>query len=207
MSFFSVICVSLCLFVFIFCLCDSFCFFSLPLCVFGSIYDSFLRFCVFSDSAQKHILLTCSTILKRFISLQTNFYISSKARHSCLGIRKELFQNVFNLLTPSHSMRHAKMIQKYTCDVTNKDFVTYLGRWTFILIVFMMIPQSSLVMPFVLEKYKSSSVFFKKCTNTGLFYRSFSVFSNKHHYNFYIKCPSNIRCRASNPRPVEHENH
>ena len=34
----------------------------------------------------------------------------------------------------------------------------------------------------------------------------FSVFSNKHHYNFYNKyiwkkCPSSIRCRDSNPQP------
>ena len=37
----------------------------------------------------------------------------------------------------------------------------------------------------------------------------FSVFSNKHHYNFTTniceKCPSSIRCRDSNPRPSERE--
>ena len=37
----------------------------------------------------------------------------------------------------------------------------------------------------------------------------FSVFSNKHHYNFYNKCvkkcPSNIQCRDSNLWPLELE--
>ena len=33
-----------------------------------------------------------------------------------------------------------------------------------------------------------NAVFFKKWANPGrLFYRLFSVFSSKHHYNFYIK--------------------
>ena len=38
---------------------------------------------------------------------------------------------------------------------------------------------------------------------------SFSIFSNKHHYNFYNKyvkkCPSSIWCRDSNPRPSDRE--
>ena len=41
-------------------------------------------------------------------------------------------------------------------------------------------------------------------------FRLFSVFSNKHHYNFYNKymwkkCPSSIWCRDSNPRPSKCE--
>ena len=40
-------------------------------------------------------------------------------------------------------------------------------------------------------------------------FRLFSVFSNKHHYNFTAiiceKCPSRIQCLDSNPRPSECE--
>ena len=44
----------------------------------------------------------------------------------------------------------------------------------------------------------------------GLFFSLFSVFSNKHHYNFLTtnkceKCPSSIQCWDLNPRPSEHE--
>ena len=51
-------------------------------------------------------------------------------------------------------------------------------------------------------------VFFKKkWANLGLFYRLFSVFSNKHHYNFCNKYmwEMSIQSRDSNPRPSEHE--
>ena len=37
------------------------------------------------------------------------------------------------------------------------------------------------------------------------FFRLFSVFSIKYHYNFYNKYPSSIRCLDSNPRPSERE--
>ena len=46
-------------------------------------------------------------------------------------------------------------------------------------------------------------VFLKKWANLGLFYRLFSIFSNKHHYNFTTNIrPSSIRCWDSNQQPV-----
>ena len=48
----------------------------------------------------------------------------------------------------------------------------------------------------------------KKWANPGLFFVYFQSFSNKQ-YNFYKKyvkkCPSSIRCRDSNPRPLKRE--
>ena len=53
------------------------------------------------------------------------------------------------------------------------------------------------------EFFKQKDFF--KWAIPGLFYRLFLVFSNKH-YNFYNniceKCPSSIRCRDWNPRPL-----
>ena len=54
----------------------------------------------------------------------------------------------------------------------------------------------------------SVGILFSKWANPGLFYCLFSVFSSKHHYNFYSKYMwkmlSSIQCRDSNPRPSEH---
>ena len=54
----------------------------------------------------------------------------------------------------------------------------------------------------------SNYLLFLKRDNPSLFYRLFSVFSNKYYYNFtqqiFVKiCPSIIWCRE--PRPLEHE--
>ena len=50
-----------------------------------------------------------------------------------------------------------------------------------------------------------------KLANPYLLFHLFSVFSNKHHYDFDTKstwkmsCPSSIQCQDSNSRPLEHE--
>ena len=63
---------------------------------------------------------------------------------------------------------------------------------------------------FLLKNSLAYLLFFKKMGQPRPLFRSFSVFSNKHHYNFYNKyiwkkCPSSIRCWDSNPRPSERE--
>ena len=60
----------------------------------------------------------------------------------------------------------------------------------------------ALSLPFWNGKWQQEIVlfFFKKWAIPGLFYRLFSIFSNKH-YHFY----NGIRCRNSNPQPLECE--
>ena len=62
-----------------------------------------------------------------------------------------------------------------------------------------------------LRSYRDHNLLFlKKMGQPRPLFHLFSVFSNKHHYNFYNrymwkKCPSSIRCRDSNPWPSERE--
>ena len=64
--------------------------------------------------------------------------------------------------------------------------------------------------PLTLES-QQEVVFYVKNGPTPASFRLFSVFSNKHQYNFYNKLnwknvnPSSIRHRDSNPRPFKHE--
>ena len=81
-----------------------------------------------------------------------------------------------------------------------------IGILNFIFEIFSKVLQRKLLQMRVNEsKAQWRQIFFIKWTNPGLFYCLFSIFSDKHHYNFYnkymLKCPSSKWCRDSNPQP------